>query len=193
MTPVKRGASTEAGWTLVEVVVAFAILSLAALATTTVIFLGDRVSKQQVSRADQVQTLRSAIKQMADDLAYAQYDNTCGYRPEYGITSFRVGGYVPPVQTDPDVWPGNWQNNWNRVCVFYVIEGDALIRETYHPNNGKVFARRAVMTGLATGSEIQIVLTTSPAQTATINVTLKVEKEGEPGEYTEVSTQFFVS
>jgi len=190
--------SEQAGWTLLEIMGSMAVLSLAVMIAMSSILVGDKISAQHVANSDKTQQLRSATKMMADDLAFAQWDTSCGVPPDPppNVTSYvrNVAGYVvpdSPAPADPSiprdsVWPDAWkQVNWGRVCVSYQIEGDALVRETYRGANR--YSRRVVLTGLGPSSLIQV-----STANQTVSVTLQLEKEGKPGEYFEVSTEFFI-
>jgi prepilin-type N-terminal cleavage/methylation domain-containing protein len=195
------------GWTLLELLVAMAVLSVTAMLAVSSILVGDRISAQHVANADKTQQLRSATKMMADDLVYAQWDTSCSTPPGFSdivppVTDYvrYVAGYVvpdPPESSDPSipqdaVWPGAWsQVNWGRVCVYYGIEGDSLIRETYRTANR--YSRRTVLTGLGPDSHIEVIQSGGGVSASQmIRVTLQLEKEGHPGEYFEVTTEFFV-
>jgi len=142
----------QRGITLVETLLAAALLVTLIISAMSVFFIGHRSTQYMVDWGDQTQALRIGMKQITDDVAFA--DRDWGSPVTLSSREFYVEGYRPVVDRNagywdwsslPEEWPGDLVD-LDFVTVHYVLEGDKLIREV--SGNFGVVSRQVSAAGL---------------------------------------------
>jgi prepilin-type N-terminal cleavage/methylation domain-containing protein len=155
-------ASDEAGFTLVEVLVSAAILAVTIITAMSLLFVGRASSQELVEDVDATQQLRTALRQMADDLSFAGWDSryppTC-YSTMYGDSFdgcvFAAKAFQPAADNTAAKWsafpdfPGDLTSNSTVIGIRYLLQGDALIREVFDSTStSRVYSSRTLVKGL---------------------------------------------
>lgn len=147
----RRPVLDQQGFTIVEVLLATAILVTVTAATFSALFVFVREYKAMTAFTARVQELRSALKQVSDDLTNAQY---FGPDPYYDVT---VIAYQPVVLNDwgagLEAWPGDL-TDWPTVYVSYAIRNGNLMRDV--SDYAGLKSTRVVIANLDAGSSLQV-------------------------------------
>jgi type II secretory pathway pseudopilin PulG len=190
----RQRLADQSGVTLMEVLASATILVVAITSALAILFVGERSSRSQVAWSDQAQQLRAAIKQMADDLAYAQWETSsiCRfYQPTAALAYQPVTSRTGAAWAGLPDWPGDL-TDWPAICIQYELANDALIRQAFDRNDVyKVYSRRAVVTGLIPAGEENGSILEVDTTNRLITVVLRAPRQGGgPSDVVEVATQF---
>lgn len=151
------------GFTLVELLVAVALVALLAITVLGAFTVGHRSMQGMAQGLDANQQLRSAIKLMTEDLSFAKsiggivpfcYEPDGNLYAAYGC-EFTVRADQPRVIRDSPEWSSlpNWPGDLDTVLgvrVRYRLVDDELIREVFsEANPDRVYSSRVLLSGLA--------------------------------------------
>lgn len=133
MICVGKKASGEPGFTLVEFLVALAILAMVSTVVAGVVFAAQAGTKAAQQRGDKTEQLRAALNQIGDDVSMGQW--CCTSTAPSGDTVLITAWQIP--STDRTGWDSSW-GSWpgylgatRSVLIQYRLEGDQLVRIVY--------------------------------------------------------------
>lgn len=153
------------GFTLVELLVAVALVGLLSVTVMGAFTAGHRSVKGMAEGVDANQQLRAAVKMMTDDLNFAKWAS--GSDPSFvncylangddllvNVCEFSVRAYQPtadrsnPYWADFPAWPGDLTNTVLVRVRYRLVDGD-LVRELYdEANSSRVYSSRILVAGL---------------------------------------------
>jgi len=155
---VRRLLVAEDGFTLIETMVAVAMMGIVVVAMFAILYVGQSGSKTIVDWGDQNQQLRVAMRQMAEDLTNSWLvsvePNAAGVQV-YGEQTFAAKdvSYSNFGWTaGQEEWPGDLAD-WPAVIVRYSLQGNSLIREASDAFG--MVSSQVIVSNLEAGSSIE--------------------------------------
>jgi|GEM_PF-3080611 len=191
----------QRGFTLVEMMAAAGILVLVFTTTATILLTAQRSSQYVLQNGDLTQQLRVAMKQIADDMTYAEWDEF--HNPPPGglvtVTEFTIIGRMPVVTQErntssgPDWsysdWPG-YIYAWSPVYIRYALVGDTLVREV-KDENGFPVSKQILISGLAAAGSGEASFLEIDSSQRTVNVRLSAPQAG-GNRYAKLFSSFYL-
>ncbi|MFZ5826930.1 MAG: PilW family protein [Bacillota bacterium] len=171
----KRAARDQTGHTLVEMMVALAVLVLVMASVASTLFFGEAASKTGIRWTDTTQQLRVAMKQVSEDFTYASSVMTSPEEFTIAVRQplvTREGGFSDYDWSAASAdWPGELRE-WPELQITYKLEGGILSRKVI-----SAYSVHSVQT-LAVGLDPNTFIRPSPLNPEIVQVRLSMQPEG---------------